>query len=166
MMRGGTLARVALAVAGFAWLPACTPADCDPAHAEFFAGLGCSVSGSYTAREVSLRNNLAAAQAIELQRQADASRAAAEAETAQQDLARRRRQLALLDGRLRELQRQLDAASHRQGVDQAAVRDAEARLAALRAKRVQVPSQPGDAELRALEGPTQDLEKSLRQQGF
>ena len=166
MKQENPVLRIAFASMGLALLAACTPADCDPTRADLFAGVGCTASGSYAARVTGLQNNLAAAQANELQQRADASRVAGEAVAAQQDLNRRRSQLAVLDGRWRGLQRQLDEASRRQNVDQAAVRDAEAKLAALRAKRGQATPQTGDADLRALESSTSDLERSLRQEGF
>lgn len=147
-------------------LAACTPADCDPSRAELFAGIGCAASGSYAAREAKLRNDVVAAQAIELQRQAQASQAAAGAAIAQQDLVRRRNQLSMLDGRLRELRRQIDAARQRQGVDQTALHNAEAQLAALQARRARVTPQSNDADLRALEGPTRELGETLSREGF
>jgi chromosome segregation ATPase len=166
MMRARSLLQWPIAGIGVVILAGCTPADCDPNRAELFAGIGCSASGSYAARETSLRNNLAASQANELQRQADASRAGAQAAAAQQDLNRRRAQLAMLDGRLAALQRQLDEARQRQGIDQAALHNAETRLATLQARRARVSPQSNDADVGALDGPTRDLSETLRREGF
>jgi hypothetical protein len=147
-------------------LAGCTAAGCDPNQAELFTGIGCAVSGSYGAREAGLRSNLAAAQANELQRQADATRARAGEASAREDLVRRQEQLALLDKRLRELKRQLEAARQRQGVNQVALRRAQDELAALQARRARVSPQSGDDELRALEGPTRELGEKLSREGL
>jgi hypothetical protein len=69
MMRGTSLCSQATAIIMLAVLAACSPADCDPSRAGFLAGIGC-ISGGYAAREARLHNDLAAAQANELQRQA------------------------------------------------------------------------------------------------
>jgi chromosome segregation ATPase len=166
MTGGASLAGQVAAVVALVALAACTPADCDPSHAELFAGIGCAASGSYTAREAGLRNGLAAAQANELEQQAQANQAAAEAMSAQQDLVRKREQLAKLDGRLIALKRQLDAARGRAGVDQEALRRAQADLTTLQARRDQVTPQSSEADLRALEGPTRELGERLNHDGL
>jgi chromosome segregation ATPase len=166
MMRGTSLSSQAAAIVMLTALAACSPADCDPSRAELFTGIGCAASGSYAARETGLRNGLAAAQANELERQAQANQAASDAANAQRELTRKRDQLAMLDGRLNALKRELDAARRRQGVDQDALHRAQAELAALQARRAQVTPQSNDAELRALEGPTRELGEKLNRDGL
>jgi len=166
MTRGIAMAGRVVAVFGLAALAGCTPADCDPTHAELFAGIGCATSGSYAARTVGLQNGLRAAEANQLEQQARASRAAADEINAEHDLNRRRSELAMLDGRLAALRRQVDAARQRQGVDQDALNRAQASLAALQDRRAHMPAQPGDSDLGALEGQTRALDETLRRSGL
>jgi chromosome segregation ATPase len=158
--------QAALTIAACAAICGCTPAACDPSTADLFSGIGCQVSGSYATRQTGLRNDLAAAQANEMQRQADATQAAADEANAAEALDRRRRQLAILDGRLHAMERELAAASHRQDVDQAALQRANQQLNLLRAQRAQVTTQSDDSKLRALEAPTQALNDELTRDGL
>lgn len=165
-MRRPRWIEIAPALLVAALVSACTPASCDPNQTELFSGIGCQVSGSYAARETALRNNLAASQANELEQQAASSRASADEANVAQELEQRRRQLALLDGRLQAMQREIDAARQRQDVDQGALGRAQAHLAQLRAQRAQVTPQSDDAQLRALEAPTRALGDELRHEGL
>jgi chromosome segregation ATPase len=151
----------AAALLALAFVAGCTTADCDPSRAELFAGIGCAASGQYATRETGLRNNLATAQANELEQQARASAAAAEAKSAQQTLESKQQQVAILDGQLAALRRQVDAARRRQGVDQAALNRAQADLAALQARRAQVSPQSNEADIRALDQKTKELTEKL-----
>jgi chromosome segregation protein len=156
----------AAAVIILAALSGCTAADCDPSRADLFSGIGCAASGSYAARESQLRSGVAAAQANELERQSEASRAAADAANAQQDLVHKRQQLAAVDRQLNTLRLRLDAARQRQGVDQEALRRAQAELDALRTQRAQVSPQSNDADLRALDAPMRELGDRLNRDGL
>lgn len=158
--------KAALVLLCLAVLAGCTPAQCDPNRADLFTGIGCETSGSYAARTTTLRNVAAAAQENELEQQAAAGRASAEEASAAHALQRRREQLAVLDGRLRAIQRELDAARRRQGVDQSALQRAQARLAQLRAQRAQVTPHSDDSQLRALEAPTRALNEQLQREGL
>jgi chromosome segregation ATPase len=158
-------ARHIIALAAAAALAGCTTADCDPSRADLFSGIGCSASGRYAAREAGLRNDLAGAQANELEQQAHANAAAADAARAQSDLQAKRQAVAKLDRQLDSLKRQVAAARQRQGVDQASLGRAEADLAALQARREQVSPQSNDADLRALERSTQELNDKLNHDG-
>jgi chromosome segregation ATPase len=160
-----TLASRAAALAMLLALAACAPGDCDPNNAELFTGIGCAAGGGYRARETTLRDSLAASQARELESQAAATRASADEANARMDLDARRRQLAILDGRLQQLSRQVEAARHRRDVDQTALRRAEANLEALRARRAQLPAQPSQQQLHDLEGSTRALGETLDQAG-
>jgi chromosome segregation ATPase len=161
MMRRPVDARQAVALIVLAVVAGCTTADCDPSHADLFAGIGCAASGQYGARETGLRNDLAAAQANELEQKASAGRAAAQAQDAQRDLESKQQQVAILDGQLAALKRQVDAARRRQGVDQAALDRARAELAGLQARRAQLSPQSNEAEIRALDEKTRELTRNL-----
>ena len=155
-----------VAIALIVLLAGCTPAACDPSQAEFFSGVGCAVSGSYGARESELRTGVTEARANALEQQLQADRARADQASAQQELARHRNQLALLDGRLRELRRQLDLARQRQGINQDAVKQAEQELRRLQNARSTVSPTSTDADLHALEAPTRELDQRLDREGL
>lgn len=133
-------------------LPACaTSTGCDPARAGFVESLNCS-NGGFQGRQAYLEQNLAASRANALEQQADAARAGAAADAAQQDLAERRYQLARLDVRLAEMRARLASAESQAGPNKAAIRQASVELNDLAFRQSHISHEnPAAAELRTIE---------------
>jgi chromosome segregation ATPase len=139
-------------------LSGCATADCDPATAGFFGGIGCEASGGFDARQAAKDQELAAARAQALAAKQDADQAATDQAAETRALADRRARLADLDASNARLRREVNAARARTDAQRRALDAARAQLAELEAHRRALP--PGDdAALRALE----DEERKKRQ---
>ncbi len=118
-----------------ALLGGCTPQACDPSRADFFSGIGCEASGSYTTRNQYQQSALAQQNAAVLQNRAAAADEGARANDALISRDQARRRLASSDRETAQLRARLAAARARGGADQARLDEAQAEVAALQRQR-------------------------------
>jgi chromosome segregation ATPase len=133
-----------------ALLSSCASQDCDPSRTDLFTGVGCSVGNGYNGRSQALQSQYTAAQQNAQTQSLAAREAGREAAEAQDALARRRNELAMLDRQAEALRARLKAVREGGRISEARLHAAQSSLASLSRQRQETSAAPSQAELDAL----------------